>query len=198
MHAQECFACTTILCIHENLLHPRELCASDKICTANYIWLLITRLWLIFVALLSPGGPNWLYVFKHSKQKIYVLFVEISAPLGYARARIRFHSNLGSSLGSPLFWDGGIWQQRGYFLHRAQGRHSSSPNWFETNAARCWSWFFPSAAASLQELIDAVDSEFGAADAGNGCPETRSARSWRLAVNHQKRQKLKLKYIKVH
>jgi len=57
---------------------------------------------------------------------------------------------------------------------------------------------FPSAAASLQELIDAVDSEFGAADAGNGYPETRSARSWQLAVNHQKRQKLKLKYIKVY
>jgi hypothetical protein len=53
--------------------------------------------------------------------------------------------------------------------------------------------FFPSTAASLQELIDAVDSEFGAADAGNGCPETRSARSWQLAVNHQKRQKLKLR-----
>jgi hypothetical protein len=56
-----------------------------------------------FLALLFPGGPNWLYVLKHSKQKIYVLFVDISAALGCTRARIHFHSNLGSSLGSPLF-----------------------------------------------------------------------------------------------
>ena len=191
MHAQECFACTTILCIHKNLVHPRELCASDKICTADYIWLLIIRLWLMplwhccslvaRIGCMYSSTANKRYMFCSLKFRHHsVTHVRVFASIAIlAQVLVHLCSEMeasGSSAGIfSIVLRGGILRLQ-TDLRRMQP--AVDPDFFLLRQLHCRNWLTPLTLSSVLQMQATAAPKPGVQGLGSWPSIIRKDRSW--------------------